>query len=82
MYELPLAYMVIAHSQRDPGEYLLELQGFAAKPSQPLRRHAIDAHLGRWPQALRHLVAAGDEHFNAALGLAEDKARSLSRAGT
>ncbi len=82
MYELPLAYMVIAHSQRDPGEYLLELQGLAAKPSQPLRRHAIDAHLGRWPQALRHLVAAGDQHFDAALGLAEDKARSLSWAGT
>ena len=77
MYELPLAYMVIAHSQRDPGEYLLELQGFAGKPSPALRHHAIDAHLGCWPQALRHLVSAGEQHFEAALKLAQDKA-SLS----
>ena len=77
MYELPLAYMVIAHSQRDPGEYLLELQSFAGKPSPALRHHAIDAHLGRWPRALRHLVAAGEQHFNAALTLAKEKACRL-----
>jgi hypothetical protein len=32
--------------QKDPGEYLLELQGFAAVADPHLRRHAIDAHLG------------------------------------
>ena len=74
MYELPLAYMVIAHSQRDPGEFLLELQGFAVKPSPALQRHAIDAHLGRWPRALRHLMEAGEQHFEAVLKLAKDKA--------
>jgi elongator complex protein 1 len=74
MYELPLAYMVIAHSQRDPGEYLLELQGFAAKSLPALQRHAIDAHLGRWPNALRHLMDAGEQHFGTALKLAQDKA--------
>lgn len=31
--------------QKDPGEYLLELQRFAAIPDVHLRRHAIDAHL-------------------------------------
>ena len=32
MYELELAFMVLAHSQRDPGEYHAELQTFAANP--------------------------------------------------
>lgn len=31
--------------QKDPGEYLLELQRFAAIPDVHLRRHAIDMHL-------------------------------------
>ncbi|KAL4420046.1 hypothetical protein ABPG77_007485 [Micractinium sp. CCAP 211/92] len=73
MYELELAYMVVAHSQKDPGEYLLELQRFAAIPDIHLRRHAIDIHLRRWERALQHLVAAGEAHFGAALGLARDK---------
>ncbi len=44
--------------QKDPGEYLSELQRFAAIRDASLRRHAIDVHLERWEQALRHLVAA------------------------
>lgn len=77
MYELELAFMVVAHSQRDPGEYMAQLQTFAARPSGPLRRHALDMHLGRWPHALRDLVQAGDAHFDAALDLARDKVTRL-----
>lgn len=72
-YELELSYMVVTHSQRDPGEYLLQLQRFAAIAEPALRRHAIDAHLGRWPLALQALVDAGDAHFDAALALAREK---------
>ncbi len=45
MYDLELAYMVVANSQRDPGEYLLELQAFAGIADANLQRHAIDMHL-------------------------------------
>ena len=73
MYDLQLAYMVIAHSQRDPGEYMMELQGFASAPSPTLVKHAVDMFLGRWQRALQHLLAAGDEHFATALKLATSK---------
>ncbi|BDA44195.1 Elongator complex protein 1 [Coccomyxa sp. Obi] len=73
MYELELAFMVVAHSQRDPGEYMAQLQAFAALPAGPLRRHALDMHLGRWAHALHDLLQAGDAHFDAALALARDK---------
>jgi elongator complex protein 1 len=73
MYELELGFMVVAAAQRDPGEYLAELSGYAAHPEGPLRRHAIDVALGRFPAALRHLVDAGPAHFDAALQLARDK---------
>ena len=78
MYELELAFMVVAHSQRDPGEYMAQLQAFAALPAGPLRRHALDMHLGRWPHALHDLLQAGDAHFDAALDLARDKVPSSS----
>ena len=58
MYELELAFMVVAHSQRDPGEYMALLQTFAALPPGPLRQHALDMHLGRWPLALHSLLQA------------------------
>lgn len=29
MYDLPLAFMVVSHAQKDPGEYLNELESFA-----------------------------------------------------
>lgn len=73
MYDVQLAYMVVAHSQRDPGEYLLELQQLIKAPSEDLRRHAMDMHLGRFPSALQHLVAAGEGHFLEALKLARAK---------
>jgi hypothetical protein len=73
MHELAFAYMVVAHSRRDPGEYQAELRRFAALPAGPLRAHALEAHLGRWPAALAALVAAGDAHGAAALQLAQDK---------
>ena len=73
MYELELAFMVIAHSQRDPGEYMLQLQQFASQPEGPLRRHALDMHLGRWRHALSHLLCTGPGHFEQALALASDK---------
>ena len=72
-YELEMAYMVVTHSQRDPGEYLLQLQQFAAVENEALRCHAIDVHLGRFDGAVRHLMAAGDvEHFPQALQLARE----------
>ncbi len=73
MCELELAFMVIAHSQRDPGEYMLQLQQFAAQPAGPLRRYALDAHLGRWRRALADLLEAGPQHFQHALALASEK---------
>ena len=69
MFELELAYMVVAHSQRDPGEYLLELQQFAAKPGGALREYAINMHLKRTSHAIRNLLAAGDAHFQKAVDL-------------
>ena len=71
MYELELAYMVVAHSQRDPGEYMLELQQFADKPEGPLRNYAINMHLHRTSAAIRNLLAAGDAHFAQAVALAK-----------
>ncbi|KAL3149903.1 hypothetical protein ABBQ38_013268 [Trebouxia sp. C0009 RCD-2024] len=73
MYDVQLAYMVVAHSQRDPGEYLMELQQLVQAPTEGLRRHAMDMHLGRFQRALQHLVAAGQEHFPKALQLARAK---------
>lgn len=80
MYELELAFMVIAHSQRDPGEHMLQLQQFASQPEGPLRRHALDMHLGRWRHALSDLLEAGPEHFQQALALASDKVTFLTPA--
>ena len=73
MYDVQLAYMVVAHSQRDPGEYLMELQRLVQPPTPALRRHAMDMHLGRFQLALQHLVAAGQDHFPQALQLARAK---------
>ena len=77
MYDVQLAYMVVAHSQRDPGEYLMELQQLVKAPTEGLRRHAMDMHLGRFDRALQHLVAAGQDHFPEALQLARAKAKPL-----
>lgn len=73
MYDLELAYMVVANSQLDPGEFLMELQQFEKQPNLSLQRHAIDMHLKRHLSALRHLLAAGDAHFDAAILLAQQR---------
>lgn len=76
MYELELAYMVIAHSQRDPGEYLLELQQFADRPEGPLREFAINMHLQRTLAAIKNLLAAGEAYFQQAVALAKKEVYS------
>lgn len=73
LYDLPLAFMVVSHSQKDPGEYLSELSRFGAIADNHLQRHAIDMALGRYSQALNHLVAAGPGHFQATLKLARER---------
>lgn len=55
LYDLPVAYMVIASSQRDPAEYLQELKGFAAMEPEANRRYAIDLSMAQYGSALRHL---------------------------
>ena len=70
-YELQLAYMVVAHIQRDPGEYLAQLQAFAVIEDQYLRRAAIDKHIGRFDKAIENLLQAGN--FDDALDLAVSK---------
>lgn len=72
-YELELAYMVVTHSQRDPGEYLAQLQGFAVIENPCIRKAAIDRHLERYSLAIGHLVEAGPEFFPEALALARDQ---------
>lgn len=71
-YELQLAYMVVSHSQRDPGEYLAQLQEFAIIENPCIRKAAIDRHLERYNLALAHLYKAGPEFFDQALVLAKD----------
>jgi len=81
-YELEMAYMVVTHSQRDPGEFLYQLQQFASIENGSLRCHAIDMHLKRYDGALKHLINAAnsaEEHveesekmFSQALKLAQE----------
>ncbi|KAJ2831078.1 putative elongator complex protein 1 [Coemansia furcata] len=58
LYDLPLALLVAQRSQRDPREYLAELGGLNALPSEEYRRFKIDAQLGRADLAVEHLCAA------------------------
>ncbi len=52
---------------------MAELNRLGAAPAGPLRRLAVDTHLGRWPQALDALGEAGRGHFDAALALARER---------
>lgn len=70
-YELQLSYMVVAHIQRDPGEYLAQLQEFTVIENQHMRMAAIDKHLGRFDKAVQNLFDAGS--FDDALELASSK---------
>ena len=72
MYDLPLAYMVIASSQLDPSEHLLQLQTFASVEPEAMQRHRVDVHLGRWLPALEHAVRAGPTHAAASLTFARE----------
>ncbi|GMH34369.1 hypothetical protein BSKO_02203 [Bryopsis sp. KO-2023] len=73
MYDLEMAYMVVTNAQRDPGEYLMELQQFAALEPMHFRHYSIDAHLKRFSRALSNLVKAGEGHFEASIKLAQEK---------
>jgi elongator complex protein 1 len=69
-YDLPMAYLVALAAGRDPAEHLVDLRAWGALPAGPLRRHAIDTHLGRHDHALEALIEAGPAHLDAALDLA------------
>ncbi|GIL71049.1 hypothetical protein Vretimale_4117 [Volvox reticuliferus] len=73
MYDMPLAYMIVVNAQKDPGEYLSELQRFAAISPPALQRYAVDMSLRRYSSALRNLAEAGPEHFEQALQLARER---------
>jgi elongator complex protein 1 len=73
LYDLSLAFMVVGHSQKDPGEYLAELTAFGSQADVSVRCHAIDMSLGRYDKALTHLVTVGPAHFDSALKLAKDR---------
>lgn len=73
IYDLDLAYMVITHAQRDPGEYLNELQRFLEVQNDHYRFALVDLHLQRHQKALEHLVLAGSGHLEEAIDLARDQ---------
>jgi hypothetical protein len=62
LYDLRMAYMLIAASQRDPAEHLEELEMLAAVEDPHMHRFAIDRKLRRHRIALGHVVAAGRSH--------------------
>lgn len=68
-----LLTLLLCFSQRDPGEYLVDLQRFADIKNHHLRYATIDKHLERYSQAVQHLVEAGDDYFDAALKLASEQ---------
>ena len=70
LYDLRLAYMLVAASQLDPAEHLVELQALAAVADPHMHRFAIDKKLGRARRALAHAVAAGPAHAAAARAFA------------
>jgi elongator complex protein 1 len=70
-YELEMAYMVVTYSQRDPGEFLYQLQQFASIENESLRYHAIDMHLKRYDSALKHLMNAANDEALAENGASE-----------
>ena len=45
--QVHLRSLLLPWLQKDPGEFMLELQRFATLPEGPLRSHAIDMHLRR-----------------------------------
>eukprot|EP00210_Caulerpa_lentillifera_P000488 g471.t1 len=72
-YDLNLAYMVITHAQRDPGEYMNELTRFSEAQNEHYCRALIDMQLKRFSNAIRHLVEAGSGYLEQAIDLARDQ---------
>jgi len=72
LYDLSLAYMVITHAQRDPGEYQIELDQFASVESESYRCALIDRYLHRYSRCLTYLLASGPDHFEEAIEIATD----------
>lgn len=70
MYDLALAYMVVVNAQKDPAEYLVELQRYATISNEHMRQYELDMVLGRYNRALKNLVAASKDNFDRALVLA------------
>lgn len=76
VYDLPLAYMVVASAQRDPAECLEELKGFAAVQPEQYRRVRIDLHLARHERAIRglaELCGSSDTYFPELLSIATNR---------
>lgn len=73
LYDLELAYMVITHAQRDPGEALIGLKRFAEMEPENIRFAEIDRYLHRYSKALQHLVESGSEFLDAAMDLASEQ---------
>lgn len=57
----------------DPAEYLVELERFASFKPIEFQKYQVNVHLKRFPEALKCLLEAGDEHFQACLDLAGNK---------
>lgn len=68
LYDLNLAAIVALNSQRDPKEFLPFLQDLERMPAH-FMRYNIDLKLRRFEKALKHIVSAGDAHFDDTMNL-------------
>jgi elongator complex protein 1 len=68
LYDLNLAAIVALNSQRDPKEFLPFLQELEQMPVV-LMRYNIDLRLCRFAKALKHIVSAGDAHYEDSMNL-------------
>ncbi|KAE7996819.1 hypothetical protein FH972_001508 [Carpinus fangiana] len=68
LYDLNLAAIVALNSQRDPKEFLPFLQELEQMPVV-LMRYNIDLRLHRFAKALKHIVFAGDAHYEDSMNL-------------
>ncbi|KAL3626817.1 Elongator complex protein 1 [Castilleja foliolosa] len=62
LYDLNLAAIVALNSQKDPKEFLPLLQKLECMPAHVMQ-YNIDIKLERYESALRHIVSAGDDHY-------------------
>ncbi|GFP88213.1 elongator complex protein 1 [Phtheirospermum japonicum] len=62
LYDLNLAAIVALNSQKDPKEFVPLLQELERMPAL-LMKYNIDLKLQRYESALRHVVSAGDDHY-------------------